>query len=89
MPLDHVNNDNYTANISIKHSDPAAAAVCEAAAIDTVSTKTSSSPPRDLNDDAFCDLSLQVNSAMPNANNVNKRPNRDANDQICGIVFLR
>ena len=29
MPLGHMNNDNYIANISIKHSGLAVAAVCE------------------------------------------------------------
>ena len=36
MPLSHMDNANDINTISIKHSGPAVAAVCEAAAVDTV-----------------------------------------------------
>ena len=44
MPLSHMNNDDYINTISIKHSGPAVAAVCEAVAVDTVFFKTPSPP---------------------------------------------
>ena len=59
MPLSHMNNDDYINTISIKHSGPAVAAVCEAVAVDTVFFKTPSPPQCDLKDDPICDLSLR------------------------------
>ena len=59
MPLSHMNNANDINTISIKHSGPAVAAVCEAVAVDTVFFKTPSPPQCDLKDDPICDLSLR------------------------------
>ena len=58
LPLSYEEVNNNNENISMKHSDLAADTVSEVATVDTVFVKASSSPPRDLNDDAHCDLNI-------------------------------